>query len=150
MPQSLSNILVHLIFSTKHREPLLSKSIGAQTHAYMAAMIRDMGCECYRAGGVEDHVHFAIRLSRVLPISELLVKLKTGSSRWLKTQNGVVPDFAWQKGYGVFSAGYRDLDKMLLYIDGQEEHHRKTTFQDEYRALLIENGVEWDERYVWD
>lgn len=150
MPQSLSNVIVHFVFSTKYREPFLHDGIRQRAHEDLASIVRNNGCECYRVGGIEDHVHLAVRLSRTLSISDLLEEIKAGSSRWIKGQDERCRNFAWQRGYGAFSAYYRDLDKLLAYIDGQEEHHHKHTFQDEYRSLLIENGVEFDERYVWD
>ena len=116
----------------------------------MAGTVRDLErCECYRVGGVEDHVHLAIRLSRTITIADLVQKVKTSSSRWIKEQDRALEHFAWQKGYASISAYYPDLHQLLAYIDGQEEHHRKATFQDEYRGFMTEHGIEFDERYVW-
>jgi len=150
MPQSLSHVIVHIVFSTKYRAPLLAQPVRSRAQAYLATIVRDNGCECYRAGGVEDHVHLAVRLSRTITIADLVEAIKTGSSRWMKQQGPGLEQFSWQKGYSAFSAYYRDVDRLLAYIDGQEEHHRKKTFQDEYRELLTENGIEFDERYMWD
>lgn len=151
MPQSLSQVLIHLVFSTKNRQPWLSDTIRQPLHAYMAATVRELErCECYRVGGVEDHVHLAIRLSRTITIAELVQKVKTSSSRWIKEQDRALEHFAWQSGYASISAHYPELPRLLAYIDGQEEHHRKVTFQDEYQAFLTEHGIEFDERYVWD
>jgi putative transposase len=108
---------------------------------------RDADCECYRAGGVADHVHLAIRLSRTVTIAQLIEKLKTSSSKWLKTQ---IAEFAWQRGYGAFSVSPSDLEALRTYIDTQQEHHKTRTFQEEYRAFLQRYGVEYDERYIWD
>jgi REP element-mobilizing transposase RayT len=150
MPQSLSLILVHLVFSTKDRQPFLASSIRPALHAYLATVARNANCECYRAGGVTDHVHLAIRLPRTLTIASLVEELKTSSSKWLKTQSPDLTTFAWQRGYGVFSVGPSDLDALRAYIDNQEEHHRTRTFQEEYRTFLKKYGVEYDEAYVWD
>ncbi len=150
MPQSLSLLLVHVIFSTKGREPWLDASVRPSLHAYLATVSRNAGCECYRVGGVADHVHLAVRLSRTVTIAELVEELKTASSKWLKTQSSALTSFAWQRGYGAFSIGPRDLTAVLTYIDNQEEHHRKRTFEDEFRAFLTQYGIEFDERYVWD
>lgn len=150
MPQSLAIVIVHLVFSTKDRQPWLGASIRPSLHAYLATVARNAGCECFRVGGVADHVHFAIRFSRTLTIADLVEELKTSSSKWLKTQSPELAGFAWQRGYGVFSIGHSDLDALRDYIDNQEEHHRTRTFQDEYRAFLTKYGVEFDERYVWD
>jgi len=150
VPQSLANVIVHLVFSTKDRCACLGPSIRPALHAYLATVARHAGCECPRVGGVADHVHLAIRLSRTVAIATLVEELKTSSSKWLKTQSPELGGFAWQRGYGVFSAGPADLDALLAYIDNQEDHHRTKTFQDEYRVFLTKYGITYDERYVWD
>ena len=150
MPQSLSFLLIHIVFSTKDRIPLLTPEIRPDLHSYLATVTRNAGCECYRVGGVADHVHLAIRLSRTTTVAHLVEELKTSSSKWLKTQSPALANFAWQKGYGAFSVEPSDLEALRKYIDTQEEHHRTQTFQEEYRAFLKRNGVKFDERYVWD
>jgi REP element-mobilizing transposase RayT len=150
MPQSLDHVLLHLIFSTKDRFQALGDSVRPSLHAYLATVSRNAGCECPRAGGVADHVHLAIRFSRTLAIAALVEELKTSSSKWLKTQSPELSAFTWQRGYAVFSVGPADLDSLLNYIDGQEEHHRTRTFQEEYRMFLTKYRVAYDERYVWD
>jgi putative transposase len=150
MPQSLSNILIHLIWSTKDRHPWLKSGIREKTHAFLAGAVRQMDCEAYRVGGVADHVHLAVRLSRTLSVADLVKEVKTASSKWVKTQDASLPDFAWQQGHGVFSVGMSQKETLLRYIDTQEEHHRTRTFQDEYRDFLTKYGIDFDERYVWD
>ena len=152
MPQSLSLTIVHLIFSTKDRAPFFTPEILPELHSYLATIARHADGECYRVGGVADHVHLAVRLSRTQTIAELVSELKTSSTRWLKDKalTPAMAKFAWQRGYGAFSVGPQDLEKVTAYIDGQEEHHRKETFQEEYRKFLQRYGIEFDERYVWD
>jgi len=150
MPQSLALVIVHVIFSTHDRRPLLQHPVRHDLHAYLAARARDIGCECYGVGGVADHVHLAVRLSRTVTVAKLVEELKTSSSKWLKTQSPVLKLFSWQSGYGAFSVGPADLPALRRYIDEQETHHQKTTFQDEFRLLLKKYGVEHDERYMWD
>ncbi len=150
MPQSLSLTIVHLVFSTKDRFPFLTADIRPGLHAYLATVARHEDGECYRVGGVADHVHLAVRLSRTRAIASLVSELKTSSSRWLKDKSPALSKFAWQRGYGAFSAGPRDLDALIAYIDKQEEHHRTKTFQEEYRNFLRRYGIDFDERYVWD
>jgi putative transposase len=150
MPQSLSLNLVHLVFSTKDRMPLLSPDLRSQLHAYLATVARHGDGECYRVGGVADHVHLTIRLSRTVAVADLVSELKTSSTKWLKDHFPALLKFSWQRGYASFSVGPKDLDALLAYIDGQEEHHRTKTFQDEYRGFLKRYGIEFDERYVWD
>jgi REP element-mobilizing transposase RayT len=150
MPQSLALVVVHVIFSTKDRRPVLDLPVRHDLHAYLATVSRNAGCECYCVGGVGDHVHLAVRLSRTLTVAKLVEGLKTSSSRWLKTQSPKLAGFAWQNGYGAFSVGPGDLPALRRYVEGQEEHHKKHTFQEEFRALLKKYGVEHDERYMWD
>jgi REP element-mobilizing transposase RayT len=150
MPQSLSFLLVHLIFSTKDRAPMLNVPVRPDLHAYLATVARNTNSECFRVGGVADHVHLAIRLSRTITVAQLLEELKTSSSKWLKSQSPALQHFAWQHGYGAFSVGPSDLDALVSSIDTQEEHHRRHSFQEEYRGFLKRYGVEFDERYVWD
>jgi len=150
MPQSLSFLLVHVIFSTKDRRPLLDDSVRSALYAYLSTVARNAKCECLRVGGVADHVHLAIRLPRTLSVADLVEQLKSSSSKWLKTQSPALSKFAWQRGYGSFSVGPADLDVLTRYIDAQETHHRKQSFQDEFRAFLKKYRVEFDERYVWD
>jgi REP element-mobilizing transposase RayT len=150
MPQSLDCVLVHLVFSTKDRAPCLDATVRPALHAYLATIARDAGCVCPRVGGVADHVHLAVRLPRTISVADLVRLLKAHSSRWLKTLSAELRGFAWQRGYGVFSVGPRNVDALVAYIDAQEEHHRTRSFQDEFRALLAAYGVEYDERYVWD
>jgi REP element-mobilizing transposase RayT len=150
MPQSLSFVLVHIIFSTKDRKPVLDTSVRSALYAYLATVARNAGCECYRVGGVADHVHLAVRLARTASIAKLVEDLKSSSSKWLKVQSPDLSKFAWQRGYGAFSVGPADLEALIQYIEGQEAHHRKVTFQDEFRAFLKKYGVECDERYMWD
>ena len=150
MPQSLSCLINHIVFSTKDREPWLTESIRERAFAYLAEIGRDCGCEVYRVGGMPDHVHLAIRMSRTLSVADLLQKLKSTSSGWIKREGPNHAGFAWQAGYGAFSVGPSQLSQLVAYIDRQEEHHRKKDFQDEYRQFLERYGVEFDERYVWD
>lgn len=148
MPQSLANVTLHLVFSTKHRRPALIDTVGEELHPYLAGTLNALKCPPIQVGGVEDHVHLLFRMSRTKTIAEVVEGLKTGSSKWLKTKG--IPDFAWQSGYGIFSVGNGDLDTVVSYIRNQTEHHAKVSFQDEFRRLLREEGLEFDERYVWD
>ncbi len=150
MPQSLSLVIIHVIFSTKDRHPFLDPDARPKLHAYLATVARNIGCEAYRVGGVADHVHLAIRLSRTVTIANLVQELKTASSKWLKMQSPALADFSWQRGYGCFSVGPSDLDPLRAYIDDQERHHKTRTFKEEFQMFLKKYGVEYDEAYVWD
>ena len=150
MPQSLSQVILHIVFSTKDRRPWLDPAVRPRMHAYLAAVCRDCNCQAYRVGGVADHVHLAARLARTVSQAELLEKIKKTSSAWIKTQGARYADFHWQGGYGDFSIDWSQLEELERYIDSQEQHHRVLTFQEEYRMLLKKYHVEFDERYVWD
>jgi REP element-mobilizing transposase RayT len=150
MPQSLSQVIIHLIFSTKDRAKWLDLSIAPRMHAYLATVSRDCECEAYRVGGAADHVHLAVRLARTISQADYIEKLKTTSSGWIKTQAEAYALFHWQRGYGAFSIGFSQLRVLTRYIDSQPEHHRTRTFQEEYRDMLRKYAVQFDERYVWD
>ena len=150
MPQSLSMVIVHLVFSTKDRLPLISSTVREGLHAYMSTVARNLDCECLRVGGTEDHVHVVVNLGRSVSIAQLVEALKTTSSKWMKGQSPLFKGFGWQRGYGIFSVGPQDRPALFEYVDNQPEHHRTRTFQDEVRAFFNKYGVEYDERYLWD
>jgi putative transposase len=149
VPQSLANVLIHLIFSTKDREPfLVQEDLRHRTHAYLAEVLRNLECPTLIVGGVTDHVHALFRLSRTQSIASVLEHAKKSSSKWLKTQG--ITGFSWQRGYGGFSVSESNVAAVVAYIEKQEEHHRKMTFEDEFRLILRRHRVQFDERYVWD
>ena len=150
MPQSLSRILIHLVFSTKNRERVLTPGIQIELHPYLAGILDNIQCPSLQVGGVEDHVHLLFGLSRTRTVAEVVETVKTSSSKWIKTKDAMLADFHWQSGYGAFSVSRSDADTVVAYIRNQEQHHQKMTFQDEYRRLLERYQVAFDERYVWD
>jgi len=151
MPQSHSAVFLHLIFSTKNREPWLRDvELRGELHAYLGGVSKKLDCPPVIVGGVEDHVHLLARFGRGVNQSDWVKELKRVSNRWIKERDAKMAGFAWQAGFGVFSVSPSALDAVERYIAGQEEHHRKTSFQDEYRAFLRKHRVEWDEGYVWD
>ncbi len=150
MPQSLSRILVHLIFSTKNRERFLTPEICDELHPYLAVVLREDGCPSLRVGGVEDHVHLLFGLSRTRTVAQVVETVKTSSSKWIKTKGSAFAEFHWQAGYGAFSVGQSNVAAVTRYIQDQEKHHRTTTFQEEFRRFLKLYQVPYDEDYVWD
>ena len=151
MPQSLAKIILHTVFSTKDRRPFLrDKPLREELHRYIGGILTNLDCQPLIIGGVEDHVHILSTLSRTCEVAEMVKEVKRGSSLWLKTKSPDLRDFAWQNGYGVFSIGYSQVEEVQKYIAGQEEHHRKISFQDEFRKFLERYEVKFDERYVWD
>lgn len=150
MPQSLSRILIHLVFSTRNRERVLTPAVQTELHPYLAGTLDHIDCPALQVGGVEDHVHLLFGLSRTLAIASVVETVKTSSSKWLKTKDFGFVDFHWQSGYGAFSVSQSDADTVVAYIRNQPRHHHKMPFQDEYRRLLERYRVAFDERYVWD
>jgi putative transposase len=150
MPQSLSKILLHLVFSTKNRQPWIAEPVQPKLHAYLAGACRALGSEAYRVGGTDNHVHIGCTLPRTLAVSTLLEEIKKPSSQWMKQQDGIADGFCWQAGYGAFSLGQSQLPALLRYIETQPEHHRTRTFDEELREILKRYGVDYDERYLWD
>ena len=150
MPQSLSKVILHTIFSTKNRESWLESHVRPRVLAYPATICRDLGAELVHVGGVADHVHIVTTLPRTLSQADLVERIKKVSSKWIKTLDARYRGFFWQRGYGAFSVSPSQLEALLQYIEAQQEHHRTRTFQEEYRELLHRHGVDFDERYVWD
>jgi putative transposase len=128
---------------------LIGLEIRPRLHAYLVGILDNLKSPSLRTGGVADHVHILFLLGRTISQSELVEEVKKSSSKWMKSEGGV-PGFTWQAGYGVFSVGESQVDAVINYIQNQEEHHRKVTFQEEFRKFLEKYKVPYDERYVWD
>lgn len=152
VPQSLGKVLIHIVYSTKDRRPWLrDEEIRRQLYAYKAAILREkVDSPALIIGGFEDHIHALCLLSRNFAIKKVIEVAKTETTKWLKRQGSQYADFHWQSGYGVFSVSESNGAQVKGYIANQEEHHRRISFQDEYRALCQRHGVPLDERYVWD
>lgn len=151
MPQSLVQIYVHIVYSTKHRQPFLQDGgLRDRMHRYLAGICRNQGTPALIVGGVEDHVHLLCRLGKTIAIADLVRDLKRDSSKWVKTEQEAMAGFRWQQGYGAFSISPTHVDALSKYIAGQETHHRRESFQEELRRLCTRYGLVMDERYVWD
>jgi putative transposase len=150
MPQSLGNIVVHLVFSTKHRAPTLTAAVREELYPYLGGVLRGYDCAPIQIGGVEDHVHILFKLSRTHAMAFVTQQIKVSTSKWIHENYPSHGEFAWQGGYGAFSVGQREIEVVTRYIARQGEHHRTHSFQDEFRELLNEAGLTFDERYVWD
>ena len=151
MPQSLSAVYIHLVFSTKERRPFLRDPVTREAlHAYLGGISKTLDCPPILIGGMEDHVHVLARFGRTITQAEWVKELKRVSNLWLKEEGVAYGDFQWQGGYADFSVSRSKLDRVRNYIADQKTHHRKMDFQDELRSLLRKHDVEWDERFVWD
>ena len=150
MPQSLSAVYIHLVFSTKERRPFLrDETLRGLLHPELGGISKRLRCAPIITGGVEDHIHLLARFARTITQAEWVKELKRVSNLWLKREH-LIRDFEWQGGYAAFSVSASRLAEVKKYIANQEHHHRKMNFQDELRTLFRKHDVEWDERYVWD
>jgi REP element-mobilizing transposase RayT len=148
MSQSLSKVNVHIVFSTKYGHNLISDAIRNKLHAYLIGIVTNLGSYSYELYANPDHLHILCTLPRTLTSADLISKIKSSSSKWLKL-NGV-NGFGWQDGYAIFSVSSSKIDTVKNYIINQPEHHKKVAFRDEVRLFLKEYGIEYDEKYVWD
>ena len=149
MPQSLVQIYLHIVFSTKNRLPTL-KDIQVETYSYLAGICKNLECSALIIGGAEDHIHLLTNHSKNKTIAEFLRDLKRSSSKWIKTLNSDLTSFRWQNGYGAFSISATHIEDLKKYIANQKQHHNKNSFKNEFRQLCKKYGVAIDERYVWD
>jgi putative transposase len=153
MADSLSCIYLHLIWSTKHRSPLITDGIRPALHSYMAGTFQNLNCPAVLINSVADHVHVLCRFDRDIKVRDLMKEVKQSSSKWIKSANDgghTFKGFYWQTGYGAFSVGPTQVPDVMAYIAEQAEHHKKVSFQDELRRFLKVYKIAYDERYVWD
>ena len=147
MPHTYTNLLYHIIFSTKERYPFITAEFKPRLYEYLGGTTRGIGGICLEIGGVEDHVHLLVKLKPNLDISKLLQELKPNVTNWAKRE--IFPKFEWQNGYGAFTVGESQIEPVRRYIQKQEEHHKKVSFEDEFKDLLRKSGIEFDEKYLW-
>jgi REP element-mobilizing transposase RayT len=150
MGQSLVKNYIHIVFSTKNREPLILRKYEAELYSYVAGICSNYECQPIKIGGYYDHVHVLCMLSKKVALMNFVKEIKRESSLWMKTKDESLIHFYWQDGYGGFSVSPNDVEKVSTYITNQHEHRSRHTFQDEYRKILKKYKVEYDERYVWD
>jgi len=149
MAHSYISVYVHYVFSTKNRQKMITVDLEPRLWAYMGGIARENKMKALAIGGIEDHAHVFLSLPSTLSIAKAIQLIKGGSSHWVHETFPSHRDFEWQEGYGAFSASISHIDDTIAYINNQREHHRKTTFQEEYLAILKKHGIEYDEKYVW-
>jgi REP element-mobilizing transposase RayT len=149
MAQTLVSLLVHVVFSTKNREPFITPDIEDDLYAYISGIIRNHQSRCLAINGTADHVHMLVSQSKNIALSDLLEDIKKDSSTWIKTKDAKFKSFYWQVGYAGFSIGQSSVGALTRYIGNQKQHHRKRNFQEELLDLLKKYEVEYDERYIW-
>lgn len=147
MSHTFTNLLTHIVFSTKARAPYVTDEIKSELYAYLGGLIKELKGKPLAIGGMPDHVHLLVESSPIIPISEVMRFVKTNSSKWV-TEKFDKP-FDWQKGYGAFSVSRSNVDAVVKYIDNQAEHHRKFDFKAEFVSMLKKSNVEFDEQYLW-
>jgi putative transposase len=150
MGQSLVKNYVHIVFSTKYRQPLIRSPYEEELHSYLGGICKNRECAPIIVGGYTDHIHILCRLSQKITLMKLVEEVKSHSSKWIKTKHESLRNFYWQNGYGAFSVNPAEVERVVSYIANQHAHHGKKTFQQEYRSLLRKYEMEYDERYVWD
>lgn len=150
MPQSLARLHIHLIFSTKYRQRVLHDGVREALHGYMTTVLLELGCRDIIINSMEDHIHLLFDLARTVSISQAAEEVKKHSSRWIKTQGAEFADFAWQGGYAAFAVSHSIVPKVRAYIANQKMHHQQKTFEAEYLAALVQQGIPFDEQYMWD
>ena len=150
MPQSLAKVYLHVVFSTKNREPLLAEAWREELFCVLGGAANDLGCQSLIVGGMADHVHLLFQLGRTITIADAVGKIKSTSSLWIGQKHLGVERFHWQAGYAALSVSQANVEAVRAYLRDQPDHHRKQSFQDELREWLRRYEIAWDERYVWD
>ena len=149
MSSTLTNLLYHIVFSTKNREPIITAPIRADLYKYIGGIVRSEGGVLLEIGGIPDHVHLVVRFKAEPSVATMVKIVKSKSAKWLNEQPKRPGRFEWQRGYAAFTISKSQLENVRAYVKNQEQHHRRKTFQEELRLLLDKHGVEYDERYLW-
>ena len=150
MPQSLSKVYTHIVFSTKYRADLIDEEIQERLFNYLGGICKGLDCNPVKIGGHKDHVHILCLLSRKISQATLLETIKRDSSKWIKTIDPKYYNFYWQNGYGIFSVSSKGVASVVKYIEKQKAHHSQRRYKEEYRILLEKNEIVCDEQYVWE
>ena len=150
MAHTFTNLLTHIIFSTKDRAPFIDAELKPELHAYLGGMFREIKGKAYSINGTADHVHLLVSLPPTISLSDAMKMVKANSSRWFSDKWTARKSFGWQIGYGAFSVSKSNVPAVIKYIESQEEHHRKISFKEEFIGFLQKHGIEYDERYIWE
>jgi len=145
---SYTNLYYHIVFSTKNHRPFLDEPELTRLFEYLGGMVNNMKATLLLVGGTSDHVHIAARLHPETSVVQFVRDVKTNSSKWVHEALAGNSDFAWQDGYSAFSVSHSIVGKVVEYIRGQKEHHKKLTFKEELKSLLEKHGISYDERFL--
>lgn len=150
MASTLTNLLYHIVFTTKKRQELIIPAISVELYPYIGGIIREEKGILFKIGGTLNHVHLLTRFSASVSVSEMMRRIKGASSKWVNERSMSSKYFAWQCGYGAFSVSESSVENVVNYIGNQEEHHKKSTFEEEFILLLQKHKISYDEKYIWD
>ena len=150
MSQSLAKVYLHVVFSTKNREPILDARWREELFNVLGGAANNLGCQSLIVGGMSDHIHMLFQLGRTITISDAVGKIKSTSSLWINQTRGLSRAFHWQDGYAAFSVSQSNVESVREYVRCQTKHHEKQSFQDEVREWLKRYEIEWDEKHLWD
>ena len=148
MTHTYSNVLFHLVWSTKNREPFVNADFKRPLYSYINGIVENKKCKLHIINGMPDHVHLLVSIPLTMTIPELVQQIKVSSNRWIKQQSPHFQKFSWQEGLGAFTVGYSNFDSVKNYIANQEEHHRSKSFDEEYLDLLKKLKITYDNRFV--
>jgi len=149
MPHTYSSLLTHIVYSTKDRKPLIDAALESRLFPYLGGIVRQLDGTLYAVNGVEDHIHMLVQMHPSVSVAELVRKIKSNSSRWIRESFVDRSQFAWQRGYGAFTVSKSRVGRVVAYIEEQKSHHEQRSFQDEFIQLLRRHGLPVDERYLW-
>jgi putative transposase len=147
MPHTYTNLLYHIVFSTKDRKPFIRNKTKSRLYDYIGGTIRGIGGICLEIGGIEDHIHLLLKLKPTMDVAKFLQDLKPNVTNWARRE--ILPIFEWQNGYGAFTVGESQIESVRRYIQNQEAHHKEIDFETEFKSLLRKAGIEFDEKYLW-
>lgn len=147
MPHTYTNLIFHIVFSTKQRFPFIKPEFEERFYEYIGGTMRALGGICLEIGGVEDHIHILVKLKPTLDVAKLLERMKPSVTKWARST--IHPKFEWQNGYGAFTVGESQIPAVRRYIQNQKQHHKQATFENEFKELLAKAGIEYDERFLW-
>jgi REP element-mobilizing transposase RayT len=150
MAQTIFDMIVHVVFSTKNRLKLIDPEIENELFAYIGGITNALNSKLVCANGISDHIHLLISLNKNILVPDLIGKIKRDSSKWIKTKSPKYSKFGWQDGYAAFSVGHTQIETVKKYIGNQKDHHKQSLFEDEMRTFFHKYEIDYDEKYIWD